>query len=93
MIIRLIIVFSLCLGIAGLGLGFAQTVQAKNNLSLGQAVKRVKQQQNGRVLSATTRHDKQQRSIHNIRILTPHGKVKRYQINERNGQFIRPRKR
>ncbi|MFK5987111.1 MAG: hypothetical protein QM479_17010 [Pseudomonadota bacterium] len=87
MLIRLfLIIFLLCL---------ATIINARpqNNFSLGQAVEQVKQQQHGKILSATTRRDKQQRNIHNIRVLTPHGKVKRYQFNEANGQYIRPHQR
>jgi uncharacterized membrane protein YkoI len=62
----------------------------RDDMSLEQAVKQVKQRNNGRVLSATTRRDNNQRATHNVRILTPRGQVKRYQINGRTGQYIRP---
>ena len=86
MLIRLFVVvfiFNVC---------FSSFVQARSGdgLSLEQAVKQVKQRNNGRVLSATTRRDNDQRSTHNVRILTPRGQVKRYQINGRTGQYIRP---
>jgi len=68
-------------------------VWSQNKLSLEQAVKQVKEQNNGRIISATTRRDKKQRSVHNIRLLTPRGQLKRYQINERTGQNIRTRRR
>ena len=61
-----------------------------NNFSLEQAVKRVEKQQQGRVISAKTQPDQRDRNIHNVRILTPKGQVKRYRINERNGQYVRP---
>lgn len=65
---------------------------SQNNVSLEQAVKQVQQQNNGRIISATTRRDKKQQNIHNIRLLTPQGQLKRYQINERTGQNIRVQK-
>jgi len=68
-------------------------VCSQNKLSLEQAVKRVKQQNNGRIISAATRLDKKQRNIHNIRVLTPRGQLKRYQINERTGQNMRSQQR
>jgi uncharacterized membrane protein YkoI len=68
-------------------------VWSQNKVSLEQAVKQVKEQNNGRIISATTKRDNKQRSVHNIRLLTPHGQLKRYQINERTGQNIQTQKR
>jgi len=61
-------------------------------LTLDQAIEQVKRHDNGRVLSATTREVQNQLSTHNIRVLTPHGKVKRYQINKYTGQYINPKR-
>jgi len=72
-----------------LSISIATIAAAQNRMSLEQAVNQVKQQNNGRVISANTRRDQNKRTIHNIRILTPHGQVKRYRINERTGQNIR----
>lgn len=66
---------------------------SRNNMNLEEAVKQVKQQNNGRIISASTRRDKKQRTIHTIRLLTPQGQVKRYQINGGTGQRIRLQKR
>ncbi len=63
----------------------------RGNVNLDQAVEQVTRDNRGRVLSASTRRDQQQRDIHNVRVLTPNGKVKRYRINQQNGQYIRPR--
>ncbi len=62
----------------------------RSTITLEQAVEQARQRNNGKVLSASTRRDNNQRATHNVRILTPGGQVKRYQINEHTGQFIRP---
>jgi uncharacterized membrane protein YkoI len=66
---------------------------SRGNLSLDQAVEQVTRDNRGRVISASTQRDRQQRSVHNIRLLTPKGKVKRYRINQQNGQYLRPESR
>ena len=76
-----------------LSLCFNSGAWSQNNVSLEQAVKQLKQQNNGRIISANTRRDNKQRNIHNIRLLTPQGQLKRYQINERTGQNMRLKKR
>lgn len=84
--IQFIIIFTLVITLFFLSnIGFARS---KNNMNLGDAINQVKQHQGGQIISARTKQDQQQRNIHNIRVLTPQGKVKRYQINESNGQFI-----
>ena len=65
----------------------------RGGMSLDQAVERVKHDNRGQVLSASTRRDKQHRGTHNIRVLTPNGKVKRYKINERDGKYLRSQRR
>jgi uncharacterized membrane protein YkoI len=70
-------------------IGLNSIAISQNRMSLEQAVNQVKQQNNGRIISANTQRDRDQRTIHNIRLLTPKGQVKRYQINERTGQNIR----
>jgi hypothetical protein len=66
---------------------------SRGNINLDQAVEQVTRDNRGRVLSASTQRDQQQRNIHNIRVLTPNGKVKRYHINQQNGQYMRARPR
>ncbi|MFK5894489.1 MAG: hypothetical protein QM504_14815 [Pseudomonadota bacterium] len=86
MLVRLLIIvfmFSFCFSHYALA-------NPRRNMTLEQAVEQVKQRNNGRVLSASTRRDNNQRATHNVRILTPRGQVKRYQINGRTGQYVRP---
>jgi hypothetical protein len=53
--------------------------QAHAGMSLDQAVQQAKQKTGGRVISAETR-SQDGHSVHNIRILTRDGKVRRMQI-------------
>lgn len=68
------------------------TVCAGGDISLDQAVEQAKERVNGRVISAETR-DRDGRQIHNIRILTKEGKVRRLRINADGGRRQNGRRR
>jgi len=59
-------------------------------IPLERAVERVKRNSNGKILSAKTIRDGK-RSVHNVRVLTKQGRVKRVRIDARSGQRLRPR--
>lgn len=68
------------LSILFLGLLLSPPLSAKGDLSLDQAVQQARDRTGGRVISAETR-EKNGHLIHNIRILTNDGKVRRLQID------------
>lgn len=51
------------------------------HITLDEAVSEVREQHDGRVISAETRRRGDGQDTHNIRILTPDGRVRRYQID------------
>jgi len=63
-----------------LGLLLSPPLSARGDISLDQAVEQARERTGGRVISAETRNKDGQR-IHNVRILTSDGKVRRLQIN------------
>jgi hypothetical protein len=56
------------------------SLYAKADMSLDQAVEQAKQRLGGRVISAETR-ERDGKRVHNVRILTKEGKVRRLRIN------------
>jgi hypothetical protein len=56
------------------------SLYARGDVSLDQAVEQAKQRLGGRVISAETRERDGER-VHNVRILTKDGKVRRLRIN------------
>jgi uncharacterized membrane protein YkoI len=56
------------------------SLYARGDMSLDQAVEQAKQRLDGRVISAETRERDGER-VHNVRILTKDGKVRRLRIN------------
>jgi hypothetical protein len=56
------------------------SLYARGDMSLDQAVEQAKQRLGGRVISAETRESDGKR-VHNVRILTKDGKVRRLRIN------------
>ncbi|MCU7906530.1 MAG: ribosome biogenesis GTPase RsgA [Candidatus Thiodiazotropha sp. (ex Epidulcina cf. delphinae)] len=67
-------------------------VYAGGGVSLGQAVEQARERVGGRVISAETR-ERDGRQIHNIRILTKEGKVRRLRINADGGRRQNGRRR
>jgi len=63
-----------------LGLLLSPPLSARGDISLDQAVEQARERTGGRVISAETR-EKEGRRVHNIRILTEDGKVRRLQID------------
>jgi hypothetical protein len=63
-----------------LGLLLSPPLSARGDISLDQAVEQARERTGGRVISAETR-DKDGQRVHNIRILTHDGKVRRLQID------------
>ncbi|MDJ0807204.1 MAG: ribosome biogenesis GTPase RsgA [Gammaproteobacteria bacterium] len=61
-------------------------------ISLEEAVERARDREGGRVISAETREWDGQR-IHNIRLLTKDGKVKRIRIDGKSGKRMKGRGR
>ncbi|MBT3046561.1 MAG: ribosome biogenesis GTPase RsgA [gamma proteobacterium symbiont of Ctena orbiculata] len=55
------------------------------DISLDQAVEQAKQRLGGRVISAETR-ERDGKRVHNVRILTNEGKVRRLRINAEGGR-------
>ena len=68
-----------------LGLLLLPVTHAAAEVSLDQAVEQAKQRVGGRVISAETRN-RDGRQVHNIRILTDEGKVRRLRINADGGR-------
>jgi len=62
------------------GLLLSPPLLARGDVSLDQAVSQARERTGGRVISAETR-EKEGRKVHNIRILTDDGKVRRLQID------------
>jgi len=62
----------------------------KQRGSLERAVEQVKRNSNGKILSANTVRDGK-RAVHNIRVLTKQGRVKRVRIDARSGRLLNPR--
>jgi len=62
----------------------AREYSNREHYSLESSVEKVKQHTSGRVLSAETSSD----DVHQIRVLTDEGRVKRYRIDDQTGQFI-----
>ena len=61
------------------------SLHARGDISLDQAVEQARQRVGGRVISAETR-ERDGRQVHNVRILTKDGKVRRLQINAEGGR-------
>ncbi len=61
------------------------SLQARGDISLDQAVEQARERVGGRVISAETR-EREGRRVHNVRILTEEGKVRRLQINAEGGR-------
>lgn len=61
------------------------SLYASAEMSLDQAVEQAKQRLGGRVISAETR-ERDGKRIHNVRILTKEGKVRRLRINAEGGR-------
>ncbi|MES9824966.1 MAG: PepSY domain-containing protein [Candidatus Thiodiazotropha endolucinida] len=61
------------------------SLYAKGDMSLDQAVEQAKQRLGGRVISAETR-ERDGKRVHNVRILTKDGKVRRLRINAEGGR-------
>ncbi len=59
-------------------------------ISLDEAVSEAREQYDGRIISAETRRRDDGRDTYNIRILTPEGRVRRYQIDPESGRRIPP---
>jgi uncharacterized membrane protein YkoI len=72
--------------------GMAESAMAKGKITRDQAVERVRSQMNGRVISAETRNW-EGREVHNIRILSDDGRVKRIRIDSETGRQIEKRRR
>ncbi|MCU7846745.1 MAG: PepSY domain-containing protein [Candidatus Thiodiazotropha sp. (ex Lucinoma kastoroae)] len=68
------------------------SVYARGDISLDQAVQQAKERVGGRVISAETR-ERDGRQIHNVRILTKEGKVRRLRINAEGGRRQNGRRR
>jgi|GEM_PF-2696901 len=58
--------------------------------SLEQAVEQVKRNTNGKILSANTVREGK-RNVHNVRVLTQQGRVKRIRVDARSGQILKSR--
>ena len=69
------------------GYGFA-----RDDISLDEAVERARTQLGGRVISAETQ-DRDGQRIHNIRVLTKDGKLKRIRIDSHSGRRMPGRSR
>lgn len=65
---------------------------ARGGVSLDEAVERVRDRVGGRVISAETQEWDGQR-VHNIRLLTKDGKVKRIRIDGKSGKRMQGRSR
>jgi uncharacterized membrane protein YkoI len=69
----------------------SQTFAARSGqTTLDDAVSEMRRQHDGRVISAETRHRRDGRDVHNIRILTPDGRVRRYQVDADSGRRLPP---
>ncbi len=68
--------------------------EGRPNVSLDHAVKKARNRYNGRVISAET-VDVENDKMHNIRILTDDGRVKRLRVDPSTGEYVkgRPRRR
>jgi len=62
------------------------------DVSLDYAVKKARNRYNGRVISAETVGAENNR-MHNIRILTEEGRVRRLRVDPSTGEYIKPRPR
>ena len=65
---------------------------ARGGISLDEAVERARGREGGRVISAET-HERDGQRIHNIRLLTKDGRVKRIRIDGQSGKRMRGRPR
>jgi uncharacterized membrane protein YkoI len=83
----------LLLGLALLCLISQADAARRGQTSLDDAVSEARRQHDGRVISAETRHRGDGRNVHNIRILTPDGRVRRYQIDAESGRRVAPNRR
>ncbi len=63
-----------------------------SEMTLDMAVNRVRKRTGARVLSADTVRDEGRR-VHELKILTDEGKVRRYRIDESSGEQLGPRRR
>lgn len=68
---------------------FFMSASALMAKSLGKAVEQVQRESGGKVISANT-VQKGDRRVHNIRVLTPEGRVKRYRVDAGENGKRRP---
>ncbi len=59
----------------------------QENTTLDGAVQRVQRETHGRVLSADTYPEPEGREVHRIRVLTPEGRVRQYQVDPDSGEL------
>lgn len=92
MVKRSFLAFCVSLGfvIASFGLVSVPSGVMADSGSLARAVEQVKRRTGGKILSANTSREGK-RKIHNIRVLTQQGRVKRFRVDARSGQFLNPR--
>lgn len=64
----------------------------RQNVTLDSAVKKARGRYNGRVISAETVGAENDR-MHNIRILTEDGRVRRLRVDPSTGEYIKPKPR
>lgn len=78
--------------LAVLALSSQTMAQPGRYTSLDQAVSQARERYHGRVLSAETER-RGGRETHNVRILTPDGRVKNLRMDPDSGRFDEPRRR
>ena len=61
-------------------------------ITLDNAVTRAKEQYKGRVISAET-NKRNGKQTHKIRILTDDGRVRRLNVDQQTGEYVRPQRR
>lgn len=86
-----ILMFSLLCSLLS-GMAAAGNHADKNGLTLDEAVAKIREQTDGRILSAKTVHHNGKR-IHQIRVLTKDGRVQRFQVEAKLKDIPSPSKR
>ena len=71
---------------AGAAAGQAQLLSRTEEISLDEAVRRVREQSGGRVLRAETRRENG-RTVHRIRVLSPDGRVRTWTVDAETGRI------
>lgn len=66
--------------------------ESVNQITLDNAVSRAKNQYKGRVISAET-EKRNGKGTHKIRILTDDGRVRRLNVDQQSGEYVRPPRR